>query len=122
MNGMDTRLERFLEVRTKQRVLDILSDIQCPPYEYRVYDNISYVTIQAVLWREDIDTGQWGFGKGREYLIPPSSSDDFIVKTALKAALDYAEHETRENFLYQGERIFGPHIPLRAAKEAACQK
>ena len=35
-----------------------------------------------------------------------------IVQTALMAVLAAEEHETREAFLYRGQRIFSPHYDV----------
>jgi hypothetical protein len=35
-----------------------------------------------------------------------------IVRTVFMAALAYEEHELRESFLYNGARIFSPHLDV----------
>ncbi len=54
-------------------------------------------------------TGQPAEFTGRKWHIPASSSRGDVVRTALKAALTWAEHETRERFTYRGKPVFAPH-------------
>lgn len=49
----------------------------------------------------------WG---GRKWLLSDHMTETEIVKTCLKAVLSAVEHETLENFRYQGVTIFDPHI------------
>lgn len=50
--------------------------------------------------------------KGRKWLLSPHMTDSEIVQTALKAVLTAAEHEIREQFLFQDKAIFDPHYDL----------
>lgn len=49
----------------------------------------------------------WG---GRKWLLSEHMTETEVVKTALKAVLSAVEHEALENFKYQGQTIFDPHI------------
>ncbi len=49
---------------------------------------------------------------GRLWLIEPDATEEEVVRTMLKAALTWEEHELRERFLYQGSQIFTPHFSL----------
>jgi len=103
----------------RDRVVGILADVECPPYEF---DFMEYSGgrgyLQARLYRMDIDTGNMGWGKGGLYPVDGSMSDDTIVKRCFVAARDYAEHEVREAFLWRGRRVLGPHVPLQVLWEA----
>jgi hypothetical protein len=54
-------------------------------------------------------TGQPAEFTGRHWHIPASATRADVVRTALKAALTWQEHEARERFTYRGKPIFSPH-------------
>ena len=56
---------------------------------------------------------------GRKWRLSPHMTDSEIVGTALKAVLTAEEHEARENFLYRGRPIFGPHLDVDQLWELA---
>lgn len=49
---------------------------------------------------------------GRKWRLSIHMTDSEIVQTALKAVMTAEEHETREQFLYNGQAIFGPHLDI----------
>lgn len=49
---------------------------------------------------------------GRKWHVAANATRADVVRTALKAALTWQEHETRERFTYRGKRLFGPHLPI----------
>lgn len=61
--------------------------------------------------KDDIEQ-QIGVGCGLWVLIPDTFTEDQVVKQVFKLLRDFEEHEARENFLYRGHRIVGPHQPL----------
>lgn len=60
-----------------------------------------------------------GWQHGRKWLLSPHMTDSEIVMTAFKAVMTAAEHEVRENFLYQDKRIFGPHLNVEVLAAVA---
>ena len=87
----------------------------------------SLATIQAIL--HDISFGECSFRiepiandfllqiytpefTGRKWFIERTASRADVVRTALKAALTWQEHEGREFFTYRGKRIHGPHFEI----------
>lgn len=50
--------------------------------------------------------------KGRKWRLSYHMTKSEIVQTAFKAVLAAVEHETREQFLYRGAAIFGPHYDV----------
>jgi hypothetical protein len=68
----------------------------------------SHAIIQFASELPDTHTGFVGLQWGREWVIRPNMSDAQIVNTMLKAVLTFAEHEIRENFTFEGKRIFEP--------------
>lgn len=55
---------------------------------------------------------------GRKFYVSPHMTDGEILQTALLAAIQFAEHETREAFLFDGVRLFGPHKSVAALMHA----
>ncbi|MBL9174227.1 MAG: hypothetical protein JNL10_11875 [Verrucomicrobiales bacterium] len=47
---------------------------------------------------------------GRRWLIERGASESDVVRTLLKAVLTWQEHEIREQFLFEGRRVFDPHV------------
>lgn len=58
------------------------------------------------------DSGEPMSWTGRKWYISSHSTTSEVVQTALKAVLTAAEHELREQFTYQGVRVFDPHMDL----------
>lgn len=50
----------------------------------------------------------------RKWLLSPFMTPSELVQTAFKCVLTSVEHEAREQFTYQGARIFGPHFDIEA--------
>lgn len=50
----------------------------------------------------------------RKWYLSRWMTESELVQTAFKAALTAEEHECRERFTYRGNRIFNPHISVRA--------
>ena len=48
--------------------------------------------------------------RGRKWFLSPHMTRSEVVQTAFKAAISAMEHEVREQFLFQGRPIFGPHF------------
>lgn len=48
--------------------------------------------------------------QGRKWLPFEHMTESELVQTALMAVLAAEEHEARENFMYAGKVIYGPHI------------
>jgi hypothetical protein len=56
-----------------------------------------------------MDSKPW---KGRKWFLSEHMTRSEIVGTAFKAVLTAMEHETREQFTYRGQAVFGPHIDV----------
>lgn len=57
--------------------------------------------------------------QGRKWQLHQHMDKSDIVRTAFKAVMTAMEHEARENFLYRGRPIFGPHQDIDALWEAS---
>jgi hypothetical protein len=56
------------------------------------------------------DSGALEVQQGRKWFVGAHVSESEVIQTMLKAALASAEHRTREWFLVDGKRIYGPHM------------
>lgn len=76
-----------------------------------------YFQVQAE--RVDIVTKEMGTGRGGKAYLSPHQTLSELVRLAYGLFAAYEEHECRENFLWQGHRVFGPHIDVRALAEVS---
>lgn len=64
--------------------------------------------LQVTFSAPDAHSGSVQLQQGRPWLLQPESEVE-LLQTVLLAVLTAEEHEARERFLYQGERVFSPH-------------
>jgi len=57
-------------------------------------------------------TGESATQNGRWWPLSLHMTRSEVVATAFKAVLTAVEHEAREDFLYRGEAVFGPHFDV----------
>ncbi len=121
------------EVRTW--MADVLND--CPPKFAQIRDQVGlpdgftlllerdkadgggrwYFQVEAV--RRDICTGQMGRGRGGKAYLSEYATVSELVQTAFGLYKSFLEHEARETFTWNGRRVFGPHMDVRALWEVA---
>lgn len=75
------------------------------------YLQVSFVALDAA-------TAEISVQKGRKWQLSPHMTVSEIVQTALLAILTAEEHEVREQFLYRGRPVFGPHRDVEALAAA----
>lgn len=68
---------------------------------------------------DPLNPGPKSWQRGGKRYVSEHAVDSEVVQCALRALLDFDEHETREAFLFDGVRLFGPHITLDALKSVA---
>lgn len=49
---------------------------------------------------------------GRKWFVPDDTKRSEVVQTIFKAVMTWQEHEAREFFKYEGQRIYGPHFKV----------
>lgn len=59
-------------------------------------------------------TGKPATQRSRKWLLSPHMTRSEVVQTAWLAVKTAMEHEMREQFLFRGEAIFGPHFDVGA--------
>ncbi|HEX2731176.1 MAG TPA: nucleoside 2-deoxyribosyltransferase domain-containing protein [Polyangiaceae bacterium] len=85
-------------------------------FRVRAVENGFLVWIEGTL--PDAHAPGWLCGKGRPWFIHRSETESQVVRTLLKAAITWEEHETREQFRFAGEALFEPHLSIAALKLA----
>jgi hypothetical protein len=76
-----------------------------------------YYQIQC--WRKDVITGEMDYGFGGKAYLSEHATDSELVQTIFGLYLAYWTHEARETFLWNGRRVFGPHIATEALHSVA---
>jgi hypothetical protein len=90
------------KLTTRHDIHSILADIHFPGLSFHAEDTGAAYLLQ-------IKTSQF---EGRKWHIDKQASRADIVRTALKAALTWQEHETRERFTYRGRPVESPHFEV----------
>lgn len=98
-----------------ERVKEILEGVRCEPYIIEAFPfhgnpENKDIYLQVRKWRADTHTREMGWGRGAKYYISEHALPSEVAQRAIRACLDFAEHEIREAFQYRGRRIFGPHL------------
>lgn len=92
-----------VHVELEHREHGLCLRVHCP-------DGVCAVTGEAAPWQ------------GRAWPVSLDTTNADIVQTAFKAILTAVEHEVREQFLFQGERVMDPHRDMPLARDAACNE
>lgn len=74
---------------------------------------------QIRCWRKDVITEKYGYGYGGKAYLSPHATESELVGTVFGLYKSYWEHEARESFLWDGRRIYGPHISVNALWQVA---
>jgi hypothetical protein len=94
---------------TKVELVDILKLVEYKNgFSFVVGDD--YIQLQE--YTECNRSGEPYLSKGRKWKWSQFMTKSEVVTTALKAVLQYEEHEARENFKYKGLSIFDPHYDI----------
>jgi hypothetical protein len=98
---------------TRPEVLEVLRRIKYRDWEFTLhpYSIPSGGWIMTVAF---VDEATMVRQRGRGWYISCHSCQSEIVQTCLKAILTAVEHEAREQFLFDGESIYGPHLDAEA--------
>lgn len=98
---------------TVAEMLDLLKMVRCKEFNYdigldgsRPFLQVSFSTTDARTGYEEITF------KGRKWMLSEHMTRSEFVQTCFLATQIAQEHETRENFRYRGNPIFGPHFHI----------
>lgn len=91
---------------------EILSKVRFANYHFSVLTHGSKFYLQAAFDEKDVVTGELREQKTRKWILSPYMTKSEVVFTAFKCVLASVEHETRETFTYQNQRICSPHFDV----------
>lgn len=99
---------------SRDRLAAILSEVRFQSHEFVIVEAAEGFLIQMCGDEECAESGEVQRFLGRPWFISPHASPSDVVRTAMKAALAWQEHEARERFTYRGVPVFGPHGDVEA--------
>jgi hypothetical protein len=97
---------------TAAEIISILGRISCRGYRFLSSPTLAGPFMQIELTVTDANSYLPKTFRGRRWFLEPDASAEDLVRTALKAVITWEEHEVRENFRFDGVRIFDPHLRL----------
>lgn len=98
------------DIQAYNHHVQVLKDIKLPaPYELFVMPTLPLVVRIGVEASKDNVTGEPFSWHGRRWPLSTHMTDGEIVQTVFLALQTAMEHETREQFTYQGVAVFDPH-------------
>jgi len=96
-----------------RRIVDTVSRIAFPNLSVRVEVRDHGLCLRVHCDNGvDNDTGLPSPWRGRAWPLEFDATTGEVVQTAFKAIMTSLEHEARELFLFQGERVMNPHMDL----------
>lgn len=97
------------------RILYVLSLVSYKrDWSLRIGQESDRLFLQWIFLAPNCKTGQIQEQASRKWFLSPHMTNGELVQTAFAAALAAEEHEAREFFLYDGARVFNPHLSLAA--------
>ena len=118
-NAFDKRVDQTVfRDRLNKTVADIELGMNCNVHIGLDPDGERYY-FQIRCYRQDVITGEMGFGYGGKAYLSPHATDSELVQTVFGLYKGYWEHEARETFKWRDRRVFGPHISTEALWEVA---
>lgn len=94
---------------TDDEIAKVVADIRYPGHEFQLLERGTDLALRVgngTMW-------------GRKWLLSQFMTRSEIVQTAFLALKTWTEHEMREQFLYKGRAVFGPHISVDEFYEIA---
>lgn len=105
-----------------EEITDIVNSVAYKDWTFEVIaEPEKDIFIRVRFKAQDPATGYEQSWNGRKWVVSMHSTRSEIVQTCLKAVLTAEEHEAREQFMYCGKAIFGPHLDVDWMREHAGQ-
>lgn len=92
----------------------IINQVEFLQFEFKVIEEGGKFFLQAEFEAMDVKTRVLQTQKTRKWVLSPWMTKSEVVGTAFKCVITAVEHEARESFTYQGERIYSPHYDVDA--------
>lgn len=106
-------------MNTSQEIISIVERVEVESFAFTASTTPNGVYFQVSSIGRNVKTGEIEVQKGGKRYLSGHATEGEIVQQLLSAVLSFQEHETRENFLYDGLRIFSPHLSIEALKSRA---
>jgi hypothetical protein len=95
---------------TVQRLMGLLDRISLPGYDFVPEAADRHLTVRIEKTETNQQTGQAEAMAGRRWVVERNATEGEVVRTLLKAALTWEEHELRERFRLDGRLVGNPHF------------
>lgn len=99
---------------TPSQATEILQDVTYPGFTWLVGESGERIHLRAHFSAPCSKTGETISWLSRRWYLSCEATKSEVVQTALKIVLTAVEHEAREQFLYRGRAVFGPHMDVDA--------
>ncbi len=96
------------------RLAAVLRRVSLPGYAFVPEAIAGHLSVRISKAERNSRSGATETMLGRRWLIERAATPDEVVRTLLKAALTWEEHELRECFRLDGRLVFDPHFQLPA--------
>jgi hypothetical protein len=83
-------------------------------FNYQLVSELARATwfVWVEFWRRDLDTGEWGWGRGATHVVHGGATESAVAKTLWVAVKAIVEHELMHAFKVDGKSLFDPHASL----------
>jgi hypothetical protein len=100
----------------------IVGDLQFQDWTFEIGDMGEGFYLQVQFKTADNQTGELTIQRGRKWYISRHMTRGEVIQTAFLAVKTAQEHELREQFIYRGRAVFGPHFSVNALIEICDQE
>lgn len=121
--GNETEVTR--QRRRTDEVSRIVARVTAPQnrgFVVNVQDGQIFLQVEGYVRDLTDPTGEdstFGWQRGSRQWVSPAAKESDIFRMMLAMLIAFDEHETREAFLVDGVRVFGPHVTIDALKHVA---
>lgn len=98
---------------TLEEIQRIIYRCKCKDWKFHIAQRDGGFLLQAEFLAPDAQSGFVERQPTRKWYISAHSCVSEVVNTVLMCVLAAEEHEARENFRYDGEAIYHPHMDVR---------
>jgi len=102
-------------MQTLENIKKLVSGVSFNDWNYlvRMDDLRPYLQIKFMAPDNMSETTELFEQNCRKWMLSYHMTDDEIISTAMAATLMAVEHETREQFMWEGQPVFRPHMRVR---------
>jgi len=101
-----------MKIQTLDTIKEILGQVKFRDWEFRVSEYHEIPFLQIVFMAPDTETQEGEMQFCRKWALQYVMCDTEVIRTAWLAVQQAIMHETQEEFLFDGVRVFDPHHDL----------